>query len=108
MAATVGKRGSRMDFSSSINETIKPTTLNHPAQDLEPKEEKKKRCGRPSAGEVKRISLAIPMDMVDGIGAAAALFYKGNVTSYINALIKKDLDENMEKYEAFQMMVAKK
>ncbi len=35
-------------------------------------------------------------------------FFKGNKTAYINALIKKDLEENLEKYKEFKDMVKRK
>ena len=100
MAATAGKKGSRMDFSGAIDATVKPV------QDIEKsaeqdKTESKNKGGRPSAGEVKRISLAIPAELFDGVETGASLFYKGNKTAYINALIKKDLEENLETYNKF-------
>lgn len=99
MAATAGKKSSRIDFSGEINKTLnsKQTTTPTPTK----KEEKKGKSGRPSNGDVKKISLAIPVESLEGIEAAAALFYKGNVTAYINDLIKKDLQENLEKYKTF-------
>lgn len=64
-------------------------------------EVKKKKGGRPSNGDVKKITLAIPTDLYESMEIGATLFFKGNKTAYINALIKKDLDENLDKYKEF-------
>lgn len=34
----------------------------------------------------------------------ASLFFKGNKTAYINDLIKRDLEQNLEKYKEFKRM----
>lgn len=97
MAVTVGKQGSKSKlggFSEEINKTVKK----------EPEEKEKGKAGRPSNGDVKKISLAIPIDLYEGVETGASLFFKGNKTQYINALIRKDLEENLEKYKEFQAM----
>ena len=99
MAATTGKKSSRMDFSNEINKSLNPEQTTTPTSTK--KENKKGKSGRPSNGDVKKISLAIPVESLEGVEAAAALFYKGNVTAYINDLIKKDLQENLKKYKTF-------
>lgn len=64
----------------------------------------KNKAGRPSKGEVKKISLAIPTELLEDI-EIAAIFYKGNKTAYINSLIKQDLEANLEKYKEFKSML---
>jgi len=106
MAATSNNKSSRQDrpnFAAAVNETMKPKE-----QELAKKETpaiiSKGKGGRPSNGDVKRISLAIPVEIYEQMEYGATLFHKGNRTAYINALIKKDLDENLEKYKEFQKM----
>lgn len=65
---------------------------------------KESKVGRPSKGEVKKITLAIPVELLEDIDVAA-MFHKGNKTAYINNLIKKDLEENLEKYKEFKKMM---
>ena len=63
-----------------------------------------KKVGRPSRGEVKKITLAVPAEMLDDIETAAT-FFKGNKTAYINTLIKRDLEINLEKYKDIKKMM---
>lgn len=65
---------------------------------------KKKTAGRPAGEPTYKINLAIP-EALKGDIDAAALMYKGSVTGYINALIKKDLEENGKKYREFKLML---
>lgn len=102
MAITVGKRGSKISFTEEINATVNPT----PEVKENTQQQPKNKGGRPSNGEVKKISLSIPVELYDGVETGAALFFKGNKTAYINALIKKDLEENLEKYKKFQAFQA--
>ena len=97
MAVTTGKQGSKIDFSSEIENTL--ISAGQGTKIVAEKPEKK--IGRPSIGEVKKISVGIAVDLYDGMEMGATLFFKGNKTAYINALIKKDLEENMEKYQQF-------
>lgn len=99
MAVTTGKQGSKIDFSSEIENTLISTVGQGTTKIVAEKPEKK--IGRPSIGEVKKISVGIAVDLYDGMEMGATLFFKGNKTAYINALIKKDLEENMEKYQQF-------
>ena len=100
MAATTGKKGSKVSFSTEINATVNPTAKPEIEESITPQ----KKSGRPSNGEVRKISLAIPVELYDGGETGAALFFKGNKTAYINALIRKDLENNLEKYKEFQAM----
>lgn len=103
MAATARKKGSKVSFTEEINATVNPTP-----EVKETKPEHQKKGGRPSNGEVKKLSLSIPVELYDGVETGASLFFKGNKTAYINALIKKDLEENLEKYKEFQAMAQSK
>ena len=102
MAITANKSGSRQDFASAIDMSVNPLTKEK--EKNEPKA-KKGKGGRPSAGKVKKMPLSIPEELYDDVEVAATLFYKGNKTAYINALIKKDLEENGEKYKEFKKMI---
>lgn len=93
MAATRTKSTSRLDkpdFSAAADAAI---------TGKEQHSQGKKKAGRPSKGEVQRISLSIPKDLYDQMEAGASLLYKGNKTAYITALIRKDVKENQKKYE---------
>lgn len=57
----------------------------------------KNKGGRPSHGDVKKITLAIPAELIKDIEVAAVAF-KGNRTAYINHLIQNDLQANMDRY----------
>ena len=63
-----------------------------------------KRSGRPSKGEVHKVSLSIPVELYEGV-EFGSFFFKGNKTAYINSLIKKDLEHNLDKYREFKSMV---
>ena len=63
-----------------------------------------KKGGRPSKGEVHKVSLSIPVELYEGV-EFGSFFFKGNKTAYINSLIKKDLEHNLEKYREFKSMV---
>lgn len=101
MAATIGKKGSKVSFSTEINATVNPIAKSEIEESVSVPP---KKSGRPSNGEVRKISLAIPVELYDGVETGAALFFKGNKTAYINALIRKDLESNLEKYKEFQTM----
>ena len=105
MAASTGKKGSKISFTEEINATVNPKIEEAKAEEPKTtKTETKNKGGRPSNGEVKKISLSIPIELYDGVETGASLFFKGNNTAYINALIKKDLEENLEKYKEFEAM----
>lgn len=108
MAATSGKKKSKINFSEEINATINPIkeVEKKPSEPIE--KEAKNKGGRPSKGDVKRISLAIDADLFEGLEIGASLFFKGNKTAFINALIRKDLEENLEAYKTFKNMTQHK
>ena len=54
MAITVGKRGSKISFTEEINATVNPT----PEVKENTQQQPKNKGGRPSNGEVKKISLS--------------------------------------------------
>ena len=64
----------------------------------------KKKSGRPSKGKVHKISLSIPVDVYEGV-ELASYFFRGNMTAYINNLINRDLERNLEKYRDFKTMM---
>ena len=97
MAKSISKKSSKYSFSDAINDTINA--------DMEEEKSTEKKSGRPSKGEVKKMTLAIPADICDDVEIAASLFFKGNKTAYINSLIEKDLKENLTKYKEFRKMI---
>lgn len=106
MAATsTNTKKTKPDFARAIATSVAgPNQNGHTA--TEPAEDKRP-AGRPSSGKTFKITLAIPEDLMDGI-EAASLLHKGNRTAYINSLIRKDLDENLAKYNEFIKMINKK
>ena len=64
----------------------------------------KSKGGRPSKGKVHKISLAIPVELYDGV-EFASYFFRGNITAYINSLIRRDLERNLDKYQEFRTMM---
>lgn len=92
------KKKSKIDFSMEIDAAVNPKEND---DEMDSKKEKKK-PGRPKKGDVKKVSLSIPMELQEGIETAAGLLFNGNKTEYINSLIKKDLEVNLEKYEEFK------
>lgn len=59
---------------------------------------KESKIGRPKGPDTKKLSLNVPEEYTEYITIAAGIKYKGNISSYINALIKKDIDENGKVY----------
>lgn len=74
------------------NDTAKNTTYL--------KKEKKATLGRPrtKTEDEKIINIAIPLSVYKKMNLAK-LQYNNNLTLYINSLIERDLDENLEKYK---------
>lgn len=101
MAATAQTKKTRQDFAGAVKEAVK-----EPSAAVNTPVHTDKKAGRPSTGRTYKITLAIPEELINDIDAAA-LLYKGNRTAYINSLIKKDLDENLKKYEEFNKMLNK-
>lgn len=64
----------------------------------------KSKGGRPTKGKVHKISLAIPIELYDGV-EFASYFFRGNITAYINSLIRRDLERNLDKYQEFKTMM---
>ncbi len=93
--------------------TTKPTTpiLNTSSDDLVPvisnkreKAEKTNKAGRPKGKPHTKISLNIPNEYLELINIAAGINYKGNTSSYIVSLIKKDIEANGKIYEQIRAM----
>lgn len=64
----------------------------------------KRKSGRPSKGKVHKISLSIPVELYEGV-ELASYFFRGNITAYINNLIHRDLERNLDKYREFKTMM---
>jgi hypothetical protein len=62
------------------------------------------KTGRPKGKPSTKISLNVPNEYLDLVEIAAGVNYKGNTSSYIVDLIKKDIDENGEIYEKIKDM----
>ena len=60
----------------------------------------KKKVGRPKVKteETKTINVAIPISMIEKINIAKCK-YHDNLTEYINAVVRADLDVNMKEYQ---------
>lgn len=97
MALTANKNKSKINFSEEIDKTINKKNDENDTM--------KKKAGRPASGPVKKISLSIPEELYAGVETGAALFFKGNKTAYINALIRKDLEQNGDKYKEFKQLL---
>lgn len=66
----------------------------------------KKKTGRPKVkeGEYKTINISVPVDVLK-LMEVAKLKYGNNLTAYVNAVIKADLDANYEKYQQLQELM---
>ena len=60
--------------------------------------------GRPKKGEIHKISLSIPVKLYKGV-EFGSYFFRGNITAYINNLIRRDLERNLDKYREFKAMM---
>ena len=74
--------------------------------ETEPIQVEKRKSGRPSKGKVHKISLSIPVEMYEGV-ELTSYFFRGNITAYINNLIHRDLERNLDKYREFKTMMEK-
>ena len=72
--------------------------------EVDSRKAEKKKSGRPSKGKVHKISLSIPVEIYEGV-ELASYFFRGNMTAYINNLIHRDLERNIEKYREFKTMM---
>lgn len=92
--------------------TTKPTTpVLNTSSDLLPvisnkreKAEKTNKAGRPKGKPHTKISLNIPNEYLELINIAAGINFKGNTSSYIVSLIKKDIEANGKIYEQIKAM----
>lgn len=66
----------------------------------------KKKVGRPKVkeGTFKTINISVPVDILEKM-EVAKLKYGNNLTAYVNAVIKADLDTNYEKYLQLQRLM---
>ena len=65
----------------------------------ETKKTRTAKTGRPKGAESTKISLNVPNETLELVEIAAGLNYKGNVSGYINDLIRQDIKANGEVYE---------
>ena len=79
-----------------ITERLSKRTYNSLAPGIEPKSN----VGRPKVKteDTKNINIAVPISILSQV-AIAKCKYNNNMTEYINAIIKADLEKNMEKYK---------
>lgn len=79
------------------NEMIKSVNEEH---NNENKNQLKKKPGRPKTKteETKTINIAVPVSVLEKIDIAKVC-YGNNLTSYINRLIKKDIEANYDEYK---------
>lgn len=63
----------------------------------------KKKTGRPKVkeGEYKTINISVPVSLLEQM-EVAKLKYGNNLTAYVNAVIKADLNANYDKYLQLQ------
>lgn len=66
-----------------------------------PKKAEKNKGGRPKTRteDVKIANIAIPESIYSDMSEYALALYNGNMTAYINALIKNDLENNLKTYK---------
>ena len=64
----------------------------------------KRKSGRPSKWKVHKISLSISVELYERV-ELASYFFRGNITAYINNLIHRDLERNLDKYREFKTMM---
>ena len=83
----------------------KPSTPKKPvAKKEEKKIEEVNKAGRPKGKPSTKISLNVPDEYLELVNIAAGINYKGNTSSYIVELIKKDLEANGKVYEQIKAM----
>ena len=69
----------------------------------------KRKPGRPKVkpdGEYKTINISVPLELYNQM-TIAKLKYNDNLTEYVNAVIQRDLSENMELYEQIRELLSK-
>ncbi len=79
--------------------TPKPDDIVVPAT----RSEGRKKTGRPKVkhGEYKTINISVPVEMLNQM-EVAKLKYGNNLTAYVNAVIRADLEMNYQKYLQLQ------
>ena len=72
-------------------------------------EKPKNKGGRPKTRteEVKILNIAIPLSVYNNMNDHAVALFGNNMTEYINSLIKKDLDINLDNYKKISAMMKK-
>ena len=69
-------------------------------------EDKKKKVGRPKVKTEpeKTINISVPISIIEKMNVAKVR-YENNLTKYVNAVIKADLDANYERYLEMQRIL---
>ena len=95
------KKETKPKTTTSKSNTTKKTTTpkKTTAKKEEPKVEEINKAGRPKGKPSTKISLNVPDEYLELVNIAAGINYKGNTSSYIVELIKKDLEANGKVYE---------
>lgn len=94
------------DFTKTLRKDPKQVTAPTTEPPQAPEEVPvKKRAGRPKTKteDCKTINIAVPVSLLEQMNIAKVM-YKDNLTLYINKLIEKDLEANLEKYQQFAEM----
>ena len=93
MAKSFKKANPLDNINNGIEDKFEP-----PKKTEKPKE--KRSVGRPKikSEETKTVNIAIPLSVLEQINIAK-LKYGDNLTKYINEIIAKDLETNMETYQ---------
>lgn len=62
------------------------------------------KIGRPKGRPSSKISINVPSEYIDYIEIASGIKYRGNTSSYISALIEKDIEENKTIYNQIKKL----
>lgn len=62
------------------------------------------KIGRPKGRPSSKISVNVPSEFIDYIEIASGIKYRGNTSSYISALIERDIEENKSIYNQIKKL----
>lgn len=95
----LAKKESNFQIKTSSSTAKKPASKKE-----EQKAKEINKAGRPKGTPSTKISLNIPDEYLELVNIAAGINYKGNKSSYIVDLIKKDIEVNGNVYEQIKTM----